>query len=1073
MSHSKRMHVSKLSLALVMALAAAPAFAQTTSAGLNGVIVGTDGRPVANQVVTITHTETNTSTRVTTDASGRYAASGLRVGGPYTVSTTGGSETGIYLSVSNENTVNITTAGGGTPSAVSVGTVRVSGAGRQIFNNTKMGSGTAINRRTLESLPSVGGNIQDYMRLDPRVAFVDRASGSISAGGQNPRYNSVQVDGISSSDTFGLEGNNMATRRQPVSMDAIEAMNVEVSSYDAQITGATGAVVNAVTKSGTNNFHGSLYGNFRDGDWFGKDPLDKDFKGFTKEYTYGATLGGPLVKDKLFFFVNYEKFHQGAPGADLSSTALGKTNATITTDMLTRAATIAQSKWGIDAGTLESTGDMDLEEYAAKIDWNVNDNHRASFRYSHLDQSKLRINGMGSNSVSLSSYWYQHDKSIDTYVGQLFSDWTDTFSTEAKVSYRDYAAIRNIPTNAPSVQIYNVASTATALSGDSIWLGTETNSQANQLFTKTWNANLTGKWDLGEHKIKAGIDFSSNDIYNIYAPQIFGLYTFRNLNDFEAGKWYTYNLRTPKPGPSVDDMAAKYKYNSLGFYAMDTWSVTPNLTVNYGFRYDKADVNTKPTYNATAQTAFGLDNSNVPMSGLFQPRFGFNYRLETELPSQIRGGIGLFSGDAPQVWLSNSYNTTGLNYVQYTQTTYNPALPFNGDGTKQSVPASATNALQNVNFVSPDFKQPAVWKANLAFETTLPWYGIIGSTELLMTKVKSALIYKNLNLGQPVYQGPDGRDMFWGTGANCTAQLSGWGSSSNRCLRNRSFDTVYLLDSTDKGYSNQMTFSLNKPFSSKSDWSWYAGYTYTDAKEVSGLTSSTASSGWNYNYLFDANEEVLSTARYEIKHRFTGQLNWRHKLFGDYNTSVGVVYEGRTGRPFSYVYFNDVNGDTRTFNDLFYVPAAPGDVKFGAITGGKYVANAAMETAFFQWLDGEKDLAKWKGRYAPQNSGRAGFVHTFDVRISQELPGLFKGHKSEIWLDIQNIGNLLNKDWGHIMDYGFFANTGVASIVGIDGGKYVYNFTSPQAPSPANADADGFNVGVSQWSAQAGFRYKF
>ena len=1082
MTHSKRLRVSKLSLGLLVCLAAAPAFAQTTSAGLSGTVVGSDGRPVANQVVTITHTESGTTSRVTTDANGRYAVSGLRVGGPYTISTNGGSEAGVYLSVSNENAVNITTAGAGTASGVtSVGTVRVSGAGRQIFNSTKMGSGTAVNRRTIEALPSIGGNIQDYMRLDPRVAFVDRASGSMSAGGQNPRYNSIQVDGISASDTFGLEGNNMPVKRQSVSMDAIEALNVEVSSYDAQITGATGAVVNAVTKSGTNAFHGSLYGTYRDGDWFGKDPLGKKFGGFTEEYTYGATFGGPLVKDKLFFFANYEKYHQTAPGADYSSSAIGKPGATLTQAMLDRAASIAQNKWGFDPGTSTPPGNTDLEEYAIKLDWNVNDAHRASFRYSHLDQSKLRINGISGSQVSLSSYWYQHNKAIDTYVAQLFSDWTDTFSTEAKLSYRDYSAVRVIPGTAPSIQIFNLPDTFTANpSGDSILLGTEISSQANQLYTKTWNGSLVGKWDFGVHKVKAGFDFSSNDVYNVFAQELFGAYQFLNLNAFERGQWYNYRVKTPVPGgkpADVSNMASDYAYRTLGAFIMDTYSVNPNLTVNYGVRFDKPSVSGVPAYNAAAQTAFGYNNSIVPTGWLVQPRVGFNYRLDTTRPSQIRGGVGLFSGDGPQVWISNAFTNTGLNYVQYDQRATGAnaniwrTVPFTPDGLNPSVPPGV-DRKQNVNFTSPNFEQPSVWKGNIAFETTLPWYNIIFSNELLLTKVKSALAYRNLNLGRVIQQGPDGRDIFYGSGASC-AVSNNFGTASNRCARNQSYDQVYLLDTVGSGYSRQMTFSLSKPFTTQSDWNWYAGYTYTNAKEVSGLTSSTAGSGWNYNYVFDANESALATARYEIRHRFTGQLNWRHKFVGDLLTNIGLVYEGRSGRPYSYLFVNDANGDGRSANDLMYIPTGPGDVKFGAITNGVYVPNPTMEANFFSWLDGEKNLQKWKGQVAPQNAGRAGFVHLFDVRFSQELPGFAKGHKAELTLDIQNVGNLINKNWGQIWDYGFVANQRVASLAGIDGGKYVYTFNRADPLVPANADGDNFNVGVSQWSAQLGFRYKF
>ncbi|KGM55958.1 Oar protein [Lysobacter daejeonensis GH1-9] len=1075
MTDKNRVRMSKLTLGLLAALAAAPAFAQQTSAGVGGVVTSADGRPVAGAEVTITHVESGTVSRATTDASGRYNARGLRVGGPYTITITkagegASSEDNVFLTLSTVAQVNSQLD----DSVATVDAVQaVYAGGSEVFSASKMGAGTSVTRETIEALPSINGNIQDYMRLDPRVAFTDRASGSISAGGQNPRYNAIRIDGVSASDTFGLEGNNMPTRRQPVAMDAIEALNIDLASYDVTITGATGAVVDAVTKSGTNEFHGSVYGYYRDGDWFGDDPTGQKFNGFEDEQTYGMTFGGPLVKDKLFFFVNYEKFKQSAPGADIAGSALGKANAVIDMDDIARAQQIAQS-YGFDAGGLDSSGDTDLEEYAAKIDWNINDAHRFSLRYSNLEQSKLRVNGINSSSISLSSYWYQHAKSVESYVGQLFSDWTDTFSTEFKVSYRDYSAVRETPTSAPSVRIF-FGGTEAAPSGDSLYLGTEVNSHQNALYTETWNAFAAGTLTLGDHDVKFGFDYSDNDVYNIYGPQLFGVYEFWGLDNFALGKWNTYNLRTPQPGLGFDSVAGAFQYDSLGLFLQDTWYVSSNLTLNYGIRADKPGLNTEPTYNAAAEAAFGYDNSKVLNEDwLVQPRFGFNYTFNSARPTQLRGGFGLFRGESPQVWLSNAYNTTGFNYIQYSQNTASAEdwqdLPFSGDGYNQPVPSNPRAALMNVNFVAPDFEQPSVWKANLAFEHELPWYGIVGSAELLVSKVKTALFYRNLNLGASTLEGQDGRDLFW----NPTNVGRSWSSSNNRFNRNRAFDAVYLLDTTDEGRSQQLTVSLNKPFSDQSDWSWFLGYTYTDAEDVSGLTSSTAGSGWNYNYLFDANEEVASTSRYEIRDRISGQLNWKHAFFGDYETRVGLVYEGRSGRPYSWVYFNDANGDGRSANDLLYVPSGPGDVLFGSLSSaGVFTANPQMEQAFFEWLNENPELKRYQGGVAPANAGRGEWVNTFDVRFTQELPGFFKGHKSEIWLDIQNVGNLINKDWGHIMDYGFFANQRVLSANGIYNGKYVYDFRSPDAPTAANGDADGFNTGVSQWSLQVGFRYKF
>lgn len=1078
MTQPRRLRMSKLTLGLVAALAAAPVFAQSTSAGVGGLVTH-DGQPVVGAEVTITHVESGTVSRASTDASGRYNARGLRVGGPYTITITKPgegtkTEDGVYLSVNQTASVNAALTGD-VATLETVNAIAVAG-GSDMFSATKMGAGTNVGREQIESLPSVNGNIQDFMRLDPRVAFVDRASGTISAGGLNPRYNSINIDGVSASDTFGLEGNNMTTRRQPVSMEAIEAIDVNLSNYDVSIASAAGATVNAVTKSGTNEFHGSVYGYMRDGDWFGDNPDGSKFNGFTKEKTYGATFGGPIVKDKLFFFANYEKFQQDAPGLDLGSTALGKANAKYSLADVTRAQQIAQA-YGFDAGSLDSNGNTDLEEYALKLDWNINDNHRASFRYSKLDQSKLRINGASSTSqASLSSYWYQHEKTVESYVGQLFSDWSENFSTEFKASYRDYSAIRVVPTDAPSVAIY-FDGTVAAPTGDVLFLGTETNSQGNILTTKTWNYYGAGTLTLDNHDLKFGVDYTTNDVYNLFGRNSWGVYTFLGLDNFANGRWSSYQLNSERTPGSI---AADYKNSNIGLFIQDTWYVNNNLTLTLGLRGDRPDVSPNPTYNAAAETYFGYNNSKIFSSDfLIQPRFGFNYTFDTDRPTQMRGGVGLFQGDAPQVWIGNSYSNTGFNYNAYSYTAYNPALPFSPNKDTQPIPTAPGSATQGVSFVGNDFKLPSLYKANLALDHETPWYGIVASAELLVTKVKNGLYYKSLNIGRvnnpgedpaPAYYGPDGRALYW----NPSQTGRPWATGNNRYNRNGAYSDVFLIENTDKGKTQQFTVSLSKPFSEGGDWSWNLGYTYTHATEVGSLTSSTASSGWGYQYAFNANSETENTSRYEIKDRISGSLNWKHKFFGDYETRVGLVYEGRSGRPYSYVYNGDANGDSRSTNDLFYVPSGPGDVLFGSLSStGAFTANPALEKQFFDWLAQNPQLAKYAGSYAPANGFRSSWINTFDVHISQQLPGFFKGHKSEVWLDIQNVGNLLNKDWGQIYDYGFFADARVANLQGIYNGKYVYNTLYTDQPSAANADADGFNTGVSQWSLNLGFRYEF
>ncbi len=1133
MTHRNRIRLSKLSIGLIAALAAAPVFAQSTSAGVGGLVTDNGGQPVAGADVVITHVESGTVSRATTDASGRYNARGLRVGGPYEITITKSgagtkTEDNVYLNLNQISTVNAALTG----DLTTLGTVTAVGVagGSEVFSATKMGSGTSVDQRTIQSLPSSTGNIQDFIRLDPRIAFTDRASGSITAGGQNPRFNKITIDGVSASDTFGLEGNNMPTQRQPVSMEAIEALDINLSSYDVTLSGAAGANINAVTKSGTNAFSGSVYGYYRDGDWFGKHPLtNADFNEFTDETTYGITFGGPIIKDKLFFFANYEKYKRGKPSPDLANTPLMRADGDFDAADLAEVQRIARDVWGFEPGETSGNGNTELEEYALKIDWNINDNHRANIRYSKLEQTRVRPEGSNASAVALSSNWFNHEKTVESYVGQLFSDWTDNFSTEFKVSYRDYSAIRVTPTTAPTIQVYfedgNPTNAPTA--GDFIRLGTERSSMGNALLTETWNYFAAGTWTVGNHDIKFGAEYSDNDIYNYFLQDSWGNYSFYGIENFRNGIYFDYDLQYQTAPGSVP---AIYSNKTIGLFLQDTWYATPNLTLTFGVRADKPSTSPQPTYNAVfagPQTinpangrwtgGFGYDNSRT-YSGdyIIQPRVGFNYTFDSDRPTQLRGGVGLFQGDAPQVWVGNAYQSTGLNYIAYSNyrncaytTPPFPApqspnatcltTPFNPDGLNPTVPPSAS-ANRNVNVIAPDFDLPSVWKANLAIDHELPWYGIVASAELLLTSVKDGLFYRTLNVG-PGFTDPYGRTMYWNPNSgrpfgNTSAGTGALSPNGARFNNNSFFGDVFLIENTNKGSGQQLTVSLSKPFNPESDWSWSFGYTYTDAEEVGALTSSTASSGYGSQYGYNINEPSATTARYEIKDRFSGALNWSHKFFGDYSTQVGLFYEGRSGRPFSYIFAGDANGDNRTFNDLFYVPSGPGDVRFGVLNpSGTYfacsalnsagtacAANAvsaqAMEAAYWTWFEGQEGLQRYRGTYAPENAFRASWVNTFDLRISQELPGFFDGHKSKIWVDIQNVGNLINKDWGHILDYGFTGNQAVATLVGINQGQYVYNFRSgtefgQRAALGVPTDADQQTNGVSQWSVTVGLKYEF
>lgn len=1095
MTNRNRVRLSQLSLGLAIALAAAPAFAQNTTAVVGGRIVSGDSQPVAGAQVTILHTPSGTVSNATTGADGRYSARGLRVGGPYTITIVKDGVTevreGVYLQLAETTSVDATLG----QATTTLETVEVTGTSTlsEVFSSDKMGTGTNVSREQIESLPSANRNIQDYIRLDPRIAQTSKADGAISAGGQNTRYNVIKIDGVGTSDPFGLESNNLPTERQPVSIDAIEAINIDVANYDTTISGGTGAVVNAVTKSGTNEFHGSAYYALRDGDWVREDLRGVKFNGFESEDTYGATFGGPILKDRLFFFVNYENYVRSAPATGFGDTPYGRGQ--ITDQNITDVQNAATAH-GFDAGSTDGlNADTEVEEYAIKLDWNITDNHRAALRYSFLEQGVLRFPQVDNNSISLSTFWYNYAKEFESTVLEVFSDWSENFSTEFKVSQRDYSAIREPNSALPQIEIRGFGGNS------SIYIGTEQNTHVNIIDTKQTSLFGAGNLFVGDHTFKFGFDWEQNDIVNFYGRDLNGTYVFNNLAAFQAGTPSSYIVRAPRPnGGSYADIPAAYEQANTGLFVQDSWAVNYNLTLLFGLRYDKPDFDDQRLYNEYVSNIYGYDNSNTVDGDILAPRLGFNYTFDSERPTQLRGGVGLFQGSSPNVWLAGAYQNTGISYVQYEETNggvFEPSLPpyIPGTGLNPAcypTPTLASCPRQNVDIIAPDFELPSVWKANIALDHELPWYGVVASAELLMTNVKDGIFIQRLDPYNAAGQGPtaiapDGREMFWNAAGLNPANAGPFGiaqgtnGAANRFYRPVGVGDVFLISNTDKGRSSQFTVALDKPM--VESWAWSLAYTYTEATDVSPMTSSTNSSNWGGTLVGSLNEDVAYNSRYAIKDRITGTVQWKHNFFGDNETRVSVFYEGRSGRPFSYIYRNDANGDNGAFNDLFYVPNGPGDVLW---TGNATMTPAQMEASFFAYLAQNPELAAYQGQIAPANGFRTDFVNNFDVRITQEFPGFMEGHKSVLALDIMNFGNLLNEDWGVIEDYGFNSTQQLANYAGIctatvtpvcpagSEGRYVYNWTGPGAGLGVQENNnDKGNTAVSRWSVMLSFKYQF
>ncbi|CAN5265953.1 TonB-dependent receptor [soil metagenome] len=1112
---------SRTALSVAVAIvAAAPAMAQNTTASVGGQVVGADGKGVAGASVSIVHLESGSTSTATTDADGRYLTRGLRVGGPFAVTVTKGADSAVrkdvYLQISENPAIDLRLGGNVLQAVVVTGSSTPSK-----INSSTMGATTNISRQELDAFASIGRSLADYARIDPRLAQTDKGRGEISAAGQNARFNSVTIDGVRVNDTFGLEANGLPTLKQPISIDAIQAVQVNISNYDVTQQGYTGANINAVTKSGTNEIKGSVYYVYRNDSMTGKrydnikntyfptPTFDENLKGFT--------LGGPIIKDKLFFFASYEELQSSRNAPAFGPVGSSSVNVGITEAQIAAAQALATSKYGIDIGSLNGTSGTKLlaKDTLLKLDWNISENHKANIRYTKSEEKNPIFPNFGGTILSLSSGWYRQDKTLETVVAQWFGDWTDKFSTELKVSQRDYKSVPVNGSDMPQVSLVwtTPAPAGTATGNRTLRFGTEASRHFNNLQTKTFDGYFAGNLFLDKHELKFGADIQRNEIFNAFLQNTKGTYSFSGTDPvalWNANTVSSYSLQLPLTGNTLQDGAANWTLTDVGLFLQDTWTLNKQLTITAGVRLDTLKTSQSPKFNAAAsgpviaptatkpnQTGgFGYNNaSTLDGEKLFQPRLGFNYALDAENKSkaQIRGGIGLFMGSAASVWLTNPYQNTGVTTANYSCGSGNVPcanIKYTPDVANQP-PLAGTVPNANVDFVAPGVNQPSVWKSNLALDTELPWMGLVASAELLHTEVKNGLYYKYLNLGPVVTTSPtDGREMYYNAAGRSPSCYSGGNDSSPtacgrvvKALNNKAFNNVTVVEQTNLGGGNALTLSLTQP--NRQGFGWGVAYTRTSATEVSPLTSSTSNSNWLNRAVFNPNENVAANSAYLIRNRFNAQTNWSKAFFGKYKTTFGLVYEGREGKPFSWTFNNDANGDGVGGNDLLYIPKAPGsgEVLFrkpvtapittaAALSAYQQSTAAEAEAKFWDIVNSEKGLNGVRGGVVGRNTSFSKFTNSFDVRVSQELPGLFGNNKGVVTLDLLNIGNLLNKRWGHIDEVDFGTGGNVRTFVnyaGIDPatGKMIYSVNDPSTYTTKQTR------GESQWAAQITVKYEF
>ncbi len=1055
-------------LIAVLGLAAAPVMAQQVTSTVTGQVTDQHGNPVSAATIEILHQPTGTTRFVDSIGNGRYQAQGLRVGGPYRITAyRDGFEPhtveDVFLRLGEVEAVDFTVI----DTAADLDRLVVAGQRiSEVFQPDNMGTGSIISGDRIDNFASISRSINDYIRLDPRATIVDKERNEISIGGGHNRFNNILIDGVTANDSFGLNADAQPATRQPIAIDWIEEISVQVSPYDVTQNGGTGGIINSVTKSGTNDFSGRVYGNYRDDSFIGDDEHGNDFPEF-EDWVAGAYISGPVMRDRLFFFAGYEKSHQDdVSGSITGLRGSGATNLFDTDPAdIEQIINIALNRYGFDPGDTSSPRALsEQENMLVKLDWDINANHRASLRYTNSEGSEANFS-RSRFSYDLSSRFYDQVQNFESWTLQAFSNWSSSFSTELRATTTEYESLFDIGQRLPQVGIET--------DGGTVSFGTEQFRHANELLVDTNQVFLKGNWFTGLHSIDFGVDYTEEDYSNLFVESSMGVYAFDSIDAFANGSdGVRYTLRVSADPNDPDFPRANFAWDVTGLFIQDNWSITPNLNLQYGVRYETFATSDEPLYNPGFEQAFGFSNQGtVDGQDLIQPRFGFNWQSSgLGFQGQLRGGFGLFRGRNPGVWMTNAFSNPGGTIDVFTCnstgsatgcTDLDPNFRFSPNPDGQPRLGGITPA-QDVDVIEDGFKLPSEWKANLAWDMELP--GIERSNltlEVGKAWVNESMYWSDLNTGEVQGTLPDGRNHYW---------VDAEAASGPRADRNRDFNNVIMMHNTDKGERTNATVSLDKTW--VGDWGQLFGrvaYNYMSADDVSSGTSSRAISSYRNQPVFNTNEEVVGRSIYEIGNSISLLSQYTANWFDAGATRFSAFIQYRDGRPFSWVFDRDMNGDDVWGNDLLYVPNF-GEVLF---VDGSGNADPFGEQAFYELVQNVEALRRAQGGVVAKNSTRSSSVTQMDIRIAQDF-NFGQRFRGQFFFDIENFTNLLNSDWGAIDQVPFNWTATPVQFAGIhpETGQMLYRWLD-RGTTAEDYESRQDAIGQSRWRAQLGVRFEF
>ncbi|WP_052694919.1 TonB-dependent receptor [Hymenobacter sp. AT01-02] len=1074
-------HVALLPLAI---LSAHVSWAQgTTTSAMNGVITDKDGAGLPGATVIVVHTPTNTQYVAPTNSEGRFNIQNMRVGGPYTVRVTfigyqDAVRENIFLTLGQNQKLDINLSN----ATQQLTEVVVRGRQDPTLNSERNGAATNVQREQIERLPTINRSFNDFTRLTPQ------ANGN-SLGGRNSRFNNIQIDGASNNDLFGLGSTGTPGGQagaNPISLDAIQEFQVVISPYDVRQGRFSGGGVNAITRSGTNDFSGSVFAFGRNQNTAGKSPTPNAAGERTKldkfnDYQAGFRLGGPIIKDKLFFFVNGEITRRTAPllfQTGSSAEISGNTGASnlvrfVSTEDLQRISN-KLAEYGYDAGAFgEINAETRSNKAFARLDWNINQNHQLTLRHNFVDASDDNISRSLTN-FRFGNNAYQFLSKTNATVLELKSRFGNRYANNLLVGY---STIRDSRTPVgelfPSIEITS--------NNGTIFAGSEFSSVANRLDQDILEINDNFNIFAGKHVLTFG---TNNEIFrfdNLFVQSTQGRYNFPSIDAFEAntvtGTGFRYRQNFALPGGKP---TAKFGAAQFGLYAQDEYNVTDNFRFTTGLRVDLPVYFDKPSYNPRVDSTFAMATATgdaydvktdrLPKSRLqFSPRIGFNWDVRKNQTFQVRGGVGIFTGRPAYVWISNQYGNTGVDFATYdtNNSTVRPAaglgLGSNYATVRDQVSSTpATAAKGSIAVTAKDFRNPQLIRTNFAVDYRLP-LGIVATVEGIYSKTLNDVLPVDINLVNPtgVLQG-DGRPVY--------------PSGTARYRNSRDFNNVIMLTNTSKGYQYSITGELKKQLNQ--NFFATSAYTYGQSRDVYSGTSSTAVSIWEFNpHVSGPNNLPLSYSSFDLRHRVLGSFSYRKEYANHFATTISAFYNGQSGSPFSYSYYGaDINNDGGSFtsnsNDLIYIPRSQNEIVL--VTDGVSDTRTVDQiwNQLNTFIENDEYLSKHRGEYAARNGARTPWQHRIDVRLLQDFYTKVgdKTHTIQLSVDVTNFGNLLNKDWGR--DYSVSnGNYGLLRYQGLENGTtgrptFSYASTTPTV-------AYQISQLSSRWQAQFGVRYLF